>query len=161
MNDLATKWREVAARQTAPPTSFMPGAKTHVAVSLERCADELELWLKKHDVEVLAPWKKAIEGLTPSGSEFVNDPAACAAYIRKRTNYPPIIIKLRERVAELEQQVAEVPAKARLEEAKRWNEYGGNIDGWDEKRIAQLEREAKVPIPIGGNYERKHEKGAG
>lgn len=47
-------------------------------------------------------WKKAIEGLTPSGSEFVNDPEFCAAYIRKRTEYPRMIIELRERVKELE-----------------------------------------------------------
>lgn len=40
-------------------------------------------------------WKKAIEGLTPSGSEFVNDPKACAEYIRRRTNYPKMIIDLR------------------------------------------------------------------
>jgi hypothetical protein len=31
-----------------------------------------------------ARWKKAIEGLTPSGSEFVDDPETCAAYIRER-----------------------------------------------------------------------------
>jgi hypothetical protein len=34
----------------------------------------------------VAAWKKAIEGLTPSGSEFVNDPEACAAHIRDRYN---------------------------------------------------------------------------
>lgn len=42
----------------------------------------------------IARWKKAIEGLTPSGSEYVDDPEACAAYIRKRTKYPRIILEL-------------------------------------------------------------------
>lgn len=28
-------------------------------------------------------WKTALEGLTPGGSEFVNDPAACAAFVRE------------------------------------------------------------------------------
>jgi predicted RNase H-like nuclease (RuvC/YqgF family) len=49
----------------------------------------------------VAEWKKAVEGLTPSGSEFVNDPKACAAYIRKRTEYPRIIIELRAELADL------------------------------------------------------------
>ena len=40
-------------------------------------------------------WKKAIEGLTPGGSEFVNDPEACAAHIRARTRFPKMIIGLR------------------------------------------------------------------
>lgn len=49
-------------------------------------------------------WRRAIEGLTPSGSEFYNDPEYCAEYIRKRTQYPKMIIELREQVARLERE---------------------------------------------------------
>lgn len=51
-------------------------------------------------------WKKAVEGLTPSGSEFVDDPERCAAHIRKRCQYPPIIIRLKEELAESQSRVA-------------------------------------------------------
>jgi hypothetical protein len=43
--------------------------------------------LLAHDAALraeVAAWKSAIEGLTPGGSEFVNDPAACAAFIREQ-----------------------------------------------------------------------------
>lgn len=33
-------------------------------------------------------WKKAVEGLTPGGSEYVNDPERCAEAIRKRCEWP-------------------------------------------------------------------------
>ena len=46
----------------------------------------------------LAAWRRAVVGLTPSGSEFVDDPEYCAAFIRKRTEYPRMIIDLREQV---------------------------------------------------------------
>jgi hypothetical protein len=32
----------------------------------------------------LPQWKAALEGLTPSGSEFVDDPERCAAFVRDR-----------------------------------------------------------------------------
>lgn len=38
-------------------------------------------------------WKAAIEGLTPGGSEYVNDPEACAATIRERSRWPRQIIE--------------------------------------------------------------------
>jgi hypothetical protein len=49
----------------------------------------------------VARWKKAIEGLTPSGSEFVDDPEFCATYIRKRTEYPRMIIEMRQQITAL------------------------------------------------------------
>jgi hypothetical protein len=58
---------------------------------------------QKYD-ELLAKckrWEKAIVGLTPGGSEFVGDPEYCAAYIRKRTEYPRMIIELRKERDEL------------------------------------------------------------
>jgi len=67
---------------------------------------------------MLARWKRAIEGLTPSGSEFVDDPEYCAAYIRKRTEYPSQIITLRKQVAEL-QDAADVARGLALREAAR------------------------------------------
>jgi hypothetical protein len=42
-----------------------------------------------------ARWKHAVEGLTPGGSEFVDDPEACAKFIKERTKYPRQIIDLR------------------------------------------------------------------
>jgi hypothetical protein len=35
-------------------------------------------------IELLWRYKRALEGLTPGGSEFVNDPEFCAAYVRKQ-----------------------------------------------------------------------------
>lgn len=48
--------------------------------------------------KVVKRWKKAVEGLTPSGSEFVNDPERCAKYIREKTRYPKQIIDLRAKL---------------------------------------------------------------
>jgi len=47
-------------------------------------------------------WKKAVEGLTPQGSEYVNDPERCAEAIRYRCQYPRQILDLQKRVGELE-----------------------------------------------------------
>lgn len=54
---------------------------------------------------MLKRWKSAIEGLTPNGSEYVDDPEACAAAIRRRTRWPQQIIALR---TELQQKEAEI-----------------------------------------------------
>lgn len=51
-------------------------------------------------------WKYAVEGLTPNGSEYVDDPEACAAAIRKRCQYPQMIIELRARLVEVEAKAA-------------------------------------------------------
>lgn len=59
-----------------------------------------------------ARWKTAIEGLTPQGSEYVNDPDACAAAIRQRCQYPKMIIELKRQVAELSAEVARVWGQA-------------------------------------------------
>jgi hypothetical protein len=39
-------------------------------------------------MNTIEDWKRAIEGLTPGGSEFVDDPQRCAEYIR--TVYSPM-----------------------------------------------------------------------
>jgi hypothetical protein len=33
-------------------------------------------------VDTVWRWKRALEGLTPSGSEFVDDPEFCAKYVK-------------------------------------------------------------------------------
>ena len=48
---------------------------------------------------VVASWKRAVEGLTPGGSEFANDPERCAQFIKDRCNYPKQIIELRKQLA--------------------------------------------------------------
>jgi len=53
--------------------------------------------------ERVTAWKKAIEGLTPSGSEYVDDPERCAAYIRERLAGPKTVRDLRARVKVLEE----------------------------------------------------------
>jgi len=49
----------------------------------------------------LARWKAAIEGLTPQGSEYVDDPERCAEAIRERCRYPKQVIGLRAENAAL------------------------------------------------------------
>lgn len=53
-------------------------------------------------------WKAAVEGLTPQGSEYVDDPEACAAAIRERCRYPKQIIEARARVEQLEKALREI-----------------------------------------------------
>lgn len=50
-------------------------------------------------------WKAAIEGLTPQGSEYVDDPEACAAAIRHRTQWPKQIIELRTALAASQKEI--------------------------------------------------------
>lgn len=57
-------------------------------------------------------WKAAIEGLTPSGSEYVDDPEACATTIRQRTRWPKQIIEARQRVIVLEGALGELTSVA-------------------------------------------------
>jgi hypothetical protein len=67
----------------------------------ERDAGRLLSIIEEQDT-MLKRWKAAVEGLTPNGSEYVDDPEACAAHIRERTRYPKQILELRARVEELE-----------------------------------------------------------
>ena len=48
----------------------------------------------------LARWKRAVEGLTPSGSEFADDPEACAAFIRRRCDWPKQILEAKRLLGE-------------------------------------------------------------
>lgn len=50
----------------------------------------------------IARWKKAVEGLTPGGSEYADDPEACARAIRHSTSIPKMVLDLRAKVAELQ-----------------------------------------------------------
>lgn len=87
-------------------------------------------------------WKKAVEGLTPSGSEFVNDPEYCAAFIRKRTEYPKMIIDLRaevERLKEQEKELRKSLKEARSEVSRRSGEL---IDLHREIKSLRAERDA-------------------
>lgn len=52
-------------------------------------------------------WALALQDLTPGGSEFLT-PAECTAWIRRRTEYPRMIIELREDNARLRNSLAEV-----------------------------------------------------
>jgi hypothetical protein len=47
--------------------------------------------MKEHTAK---EWRQALQGLTPGGSEFLT-PEECAAYVRKRTAYPRMIIEMR------------------------------------------------------------------
>jgi len=106
---------------------------------------------------VLERWKKAVEGLTPSGSEFVDDPENCAAYIRKRTQYPQIIINLRAGNERLRGELADMQAtfdlsyNANLRGIKLWQDANpGNELVWPDQaklvewllgELAQAKRE--------------------
>jgi hypothetical protein len=57
---------------------------------------------------MLKRWKYAVEGLTPNGSEYVDDPEACATAIRERTRYPKQIIELRAKVEKQEREIEQL-----------------------------------------------------
>ena len=52
-------------------------------------------------------WAQALQGLTPGGSEF-QTPEECVAFVRKRTNYPQIIIRLRSALKDLSDSILNV-----------------------------------------------------
>lgn len=53
------------------------------------------------DAEI-ARWKKAVEGLTPGGSEFFNDPERCAKFIRDfQMSIPARIVRQEAEIAAL------------------------------------------------------------
>lgn len=45
------------------------------------------------DRRMLKRYKKELEGLTPSGSEFVDDPERCAAFVKDRLSFNMGLIK--------------------------------------------------------------------
>lgn len=83
-------------------------------------------------------WKAAIEGLTPNGSEYVDDPEACAAAIRHRTRWPQQIIEARAELSRLRKENAEV-ALTELREIWSDNEFTFDFafrpDGWRQVSI--------------------------
>lgn len=59
----------------------------------------------------IAEWKRAIEALTPGGSEYVDDPERCAATIqRTRDIQMSVLRKQAKQIKELEAQNAELSA---------------------------------------------------
>ncbi len=113
-------------------------------------------------IERLQGWKKAVEGLTPSGSEFVDDPKACGDYVRERmSDQHRLVIKtiqekqeLAERADKAEAQLASLREKAR--KVVDWHtlsieqfvlKYGGTVTkAWNEsnarkKAVAALAAE--------------------
>ena len=99
--------------------------------------DDLRTQLAE-EKEMNLRWKKAVEGLTPTGSEFVNDPERCAAFIRDRTRWPKQIIEARKKLAEAEERAGRMEEEhdmllnriAELKDAQPMTE--------DEKRLEKL-----------------------
>lgn len=68
-------------------------------------ADKVEiggrLMTNEQAIELLWRYKRALEGLTPGGSEFVNDPEYCAQYVRnQRTHQHETIIRQQLKIKE-------------------------------------------------------------
>ena len=75
-------------------------------------------------LEELEQWKKALESLTPGGSEFVDNPDACASYLRDRLIYPKKIIELQAELERVEKslKVVQSHAKSAMDKLpERWN----------------------------------------
>lgn len=61
-----------------------------------------ELAIQRGD-SLLTRYKRALEGLTPGGSEFVDDPERCAAFVRQsQESRWRHILKITKRIKELE-----------------------------------------------------------
>ena len=109
--------------------------------------------VEEQDAEIKR-WKAAIEGLTPNGSEYVDDPEACAAAIRARTRWPKQIIELRAEVEFLRSELAQVWEQV-IAIAKQqintlgWGSASGAIaqkiivESLERSRAAQPERDFK------------------
>ena len=69
-------------------------------------------------VEEIWRWKRAIEPLTPGGSEYVNDPANCAEFIRKMRITPKMMLDLRRENEQLRTAI-KLAAAALSEEAAK------------------------------------------
>jgi len=67
-----------------PGTESIPDRLAHIKARVE-----YNLGLSPEDArfinDLLWRYKKALEGLTPGGSEFVNDPERCAEFVRERS----------------------------------------------------------------------------
>jgi hypothetical protein len=56
--------------------------KSRLEVELEDAAIKID-----HLETILKQYKRALEGLTPGGSEFANDPERCAAFVRDKMEH--------------------------------------------------------------------------
>lgn len=94
----------VALQRLALPTANEPlrpfwTAMARMGLTILDSHDKLEAMERR--------WKKAVEGLTPSGSEFVDDPENCARHIRERqSSQHEAIKKFKLRADKLEADVA-------------------------------------------------------
>ena len=56
--------------------------------------------------DLLTRYKRALEGLTPGGSEFVDDPERCAACVKStRDSLMCVLVERTKQVHELERQL--------------------------------------------------------
>lgn len=121
LDDLVEKWdRESNDR---PAINIVDESQMNRS---ERCADELRAAIPVVEAELLR-WKKAVEGLTPGGSEFVDNPEACAAYIQNNLNTPRRIMKLlaerKELVEALQSEITLLQAWARESREGGWSTH--------------------------------------
>ncbi len=110
---------------------------------------------------------RILESLTPTGSEFVGDPEACAAYVRKKISTLHDVAK--NAVLRSQQREADVSNAARLEGEKAAYEEVRNsaaeledtaLVAWSNERIAQADRKIAAlksasakPDPMDGTRE--------
>jgi hypothetical protein len=89
----------------------------------------------------LPQWKAALEGLTPSGSEFVDDPERCRKFVKDRLdNGHTMLMDSLRRCKAL--QVA-------LEDVAEWLETGKvNGVGYDEASVLASVKEALAPPKV-------------
>lgn len=118
----------------------------------ERIA-ELEVELKQ--------WKKAVEGLTPSGSEFVNDPENCARYIRERTNWPNVVRQLRQKNTELCKELQGIANACDSHSgAQKWNirEFALEAIKKFQSELPLISNESDILVGVEFGF-KEHEKG--
>jgi hypothetical protein len=66
------------------------------------------------------PWRRALNDLTPGGSEFANDPEECKTFVkRSREAQHRVILSLIERRADAERRLLAETQRAKIAEAER------------------------------------------
>ena len=94
------------------PTQLARRAAHKVIRQLDQ--DEEHIARTIYEVTKLPQWKAALEGLTPSGSEFVDDPERCRQFVKDRLdNGHTMLMDSLRRCKAIEEALA--PIIARLE----------------------------------------------
>lgn len=111
--------------------------------------EQLNSHLAAQSAEI-ARWKKALEGLTPQGSEFVNDPERCAAYVQDaRTSERSLLKeKVKENARLKRALLASLPVKVQV----LINEFFATMNNFDKptekdeeiKRLREVIRQLKL-----------------